>query len=114
MNDTALLDRIDASLLPVTRFAGEDQRFGVHARMAHYRVPAFSYAVATPGGEISARAHGTTAWPNGPTADADTLFQAASMSKVVNALLAMQLVADGRIGLDEDVNANFCKWQVPT
>ena len=114
MNDAALLHRIDAALLPVTRFAGEDPRFGVRARMEHYRVPAFSYAVAMPDGTISARAHGTIAWPGGPSADVDTLFQAASMSKVVNALLALQLVAEGRIGLDEDVNAKLRSWQVPT
>ena len=113
MNDTAWLDRIDASLLPVTRFAGEAQRFGILERMAHYRVPAVSYAIVLPSGAISARAHGTIEWPNGASADAETLFQAASMSKVVNALLAMQLVAEGCIGLDDDVNGKLRSWRVP-
>ncbi|MFN8061570.1 MAG: serine hydrolase domain-containing protein [Gemmatimonadaceae bacterium] len=42
-----------------------------------------------------------------------TLFQAASISKPVTALAFLRMVADGRVGLDEDVNRYLESWKVP-
>ena len=42
-----------------------------------------------------------------------TLFQAASMSKVVTAMGALRLVDNNRLSLDEDVNAKLTSWKVP-
>lgn len=65
-----------------------------------YRVPAASVAVVS-GGEV-----GTAMWGAVP----GTVFQAASISKPVAAL---RLVADGRLGLDTDVNDVLRSWQLP-
>ena len=42
----------------------------------------------------------------------ETLFQAASISKPVAAMVAMRLVEMGRLSLDEDVNVKLRSWKV--
>ena len=42
-----------------------------------------------------------------------TLFQAASISKVVTAMGALRLVENQRLDLDEDVNKKLTSWKVP-
>ena len=42
-----------------------------------------------------------------------TLFQAGSISKPVAALGALRLVEQGKLALDEDVNARLTTWKVP-
>ena len=42
-----------------------------------------------------------------------TLFQAGSISKSVAAACALRLVADGVLGLDDDVNDGLRSWRVP-
>jgi CubicO group peptidase (beta-lactamase class C family) len=42
-----------------------------------------------------------------------TLFQAASISKPVAALVALHLVAQGSLALDADVNQYLTSWQLP-
>lgn len=46
-------------------------------------------------------------------AEPDTLFQAASISKPVSALLALCLVADGTLLLDDDIATVMCSWSLP-
>ena len=46
-------------------------------------------------------------------AEADTLFQAASISKPVTALLALCLVADGDLSLDDDIANAMHSWSLP-
>ncbi len=43
----------------------------------------------------------------------DTRFQAASISKVVNAVGVMRLVEMGKLDLDQDVNELLTSWQIP-
>ncbi|MEJ2219020.1 MAG: serine hydrolase, partial [Gemmatimonadota bacterium] len=45
--------------------------------------------------------------------DTATLFQAASISKPVAAVAALQMVANGQLLLDEDVNNKLASWTVP-
>jgi len=83
------------------------------SRMATLDVPGVSVAVI---------AEGAVAWTHGwglraaSAADAiteTTLFQAASISKPVTAVAVMRLVQEGRLDLDEDVNAYLRSWRVP-
>ncbi len=42
-----------------------------------------------------------------------TAYQAGSMSKTVAAVAALRLVAQGRLALDRDVNAELMSWHIP-
>jgi CubicO group peptidase (beta-lactamase class C family) len=66
-------------------------------------VPAASVAVLMDQDEVMA------AWG----AEKGTLFQAASISKPVAALMALRLAAAGRLSLDADVNEYLTSWQLP-
>ena len=67
-------------------------------------------------------ARGCLAWAEGFGAkesgrdgdvDAQTLFAGASISKPPAALLALQLVEQGRVDLDTDINRYLKRWQLP-
>ncbi|HEY1486885.1 MAG TPA: serine hydrolase domain-containing protein [Micromonosporaceae bacterium] len=49
----------------------------------------------------------------GAPVDEHTLFQAGSVAKSVAAACALRLVADGVLGLDDDVNVGLRSWRVP-
>jgi CubicO group peptidase (beta-lactamase class C family) len=53
------------------------------------------------------------AWARAYGAASDTLYQAASMSKTVAAVVALCLVQTGRLGLDRDINGELASWHVP-
>ena len=58
--------------------------------------------------------HGTLAWARAfGDASVRTLYQAASMSKVVAAVAALRLVQQGSLGLDRDVNEALISWRLP-
>jgi CubicO group peptidase (beta-lactamase class C family) len=66
------------------------------------------------GGKVEwARAYGTTSVQGGKPVTPDTLFQAASLSKSVAAMVALRLVEQGKLSLDEDVNLKLRSWKVP-
>ena len=75
--------------------------------LALLKVPSVSIALIDEGRIAFARTYGDGATP-------DTLYQAASPSKVVAAIGAMRLVEAGTLTLDEDVNAKLTSWRVPS
>ncbi|MFY0594734.1 serine hydrolase domain-containing protein [Roseivirga sp.] len=42
----------------------------------------------------------------------ETLFQCASIGKVITAVAILNLVKDGKISLDEDINSKLQRWQI--
>lgn len=81
-------------------------------RMAYWGVPGLSVAVVAPGEPVWTGAHGVADAAGGRPVTADTVFQAASISKPVTALGVLRLVAEGRLDLDADVNSYLRTWQV--
>jgi CubicO group peptidase (beta-lactamase class C family) len=69
------------------------------------RIPSVSVALID-GGQV-AWAH---AWGG---ASPDTLYQAASLSKLVTAVAALRLVETARLSLDRNVNDDLSIWRVP-
>jgi CubicO group peptidase (beta-lactamase class C family) len=105
--------RIESDLLPNVLVKGEArQPVKLADQMRDLHVPAVSIAVINDGRIEWARAYGVTRI-GGPAATPDTLFQAASISKPVSALAVMQLVQEGKLNLDADVNEYLRSWRVP-
>ena len=107
--------RIENGLLPAIRIQGASAPASMKLadRMRHYKVPGVSVAVINNGTVEWASGYGTLDTKSGKPVTAETLFQAASISKPVTALAALSLVQSGRLSLDENVNASLKSWKVP-
>jgi len=69
-------------------------------------IPAVSLSVIGPGNTVQSAAYGAGV-------SVRTLFQAASISKLVASVGAVRLVQQGRLDPDQDVNARLRSWHVP-
>jgi CubicO group peptidase (beta-lactamase class C family) len=92
--------------------ANPPHRMTLAGRMRHHKVPGVSIAVIDMGRLAWVRAYGDTQAGGVPVTTA-TLFQAASISKLVVSAAALRLVEQRRLGLDDDVNRSLGAWQVP-
>ena len=81
--------------------------------MEKHKIPGVSIAVVQDGRIAWARGWGLKMAGGKDPVDADTLFQAASISKPVAAIGALSLVDENRIALDEDVNTKLRAWKIP-
>lgn len=88
------------------------QRFTIEQRMRHYGVPGVSVAVVEGCKVVSADGFGT-ATPRGNPVSPKTLFQAASVGKVVASVGALKLVEDGALALDRDIADYLRGWSLP-
>jgi len=109
----ARIHRIEQSLRPAVAIAGQPQpQYTIADRLKFYKTPGVSVAVVADGKLEWARGYGVLA-ENGKPVDPLTLFQAASISKPVAAMVALRLVDDGKLSLDEDVNLKLRSWKIP-
>jgi CubicO group peptidase (beta-lactamase class C family) len=69
-------------------------------------IPSVSLALVDGGALSWARAYG-------PGVSTRTLYQAASLSKLVTAVAALRLAQQGRLDLDRDVNEVLVSWRLP-
>ncbi len=80
--------------------------------MAELHVPGISVAVVHNGVMEWAKGYGVRQIGGDPV-DADTRFQAGSISKPLAAMGALHLVQKGRLSLDADINSNLTSWKLP-
>ena len=104
---------VTENLLPLMRLRGEDARWTLAERLAHYRVPGVSIAVMEAGAIAWAEGFGARVQGGVEAVDRDTLFMGASTSKPLTAFLILQHVERGVLDLDVDVNHYLRRWQVP-
>lgn len=102
----------EANLQPAVIEPGA-RPFSLAERMRQYDVPGLSVAVIHNGRLDWARGWGFRDIASCAPVTPDTAFQAASISKVVTAMVALRLVEQGRIGLDRDINEALRSWQLP-
>lgn len=82
-------------------------------RMHHYKVPGLSVAVIDEGRIAWAASWGVAEAGQSEPLRPHTLMQAASISKPIAALGAMKLARQGKLALDQDVNAQLKRWKLP-
>jgi CubicO group peptidase (beta-lactamase class C family) len=104
--------RVQAGLLPAFVTA-QTQPMQMADRMRHYGVPGISVAVVQNGQLLWAHAWGVADVATGRALTPTTVMQAASISKAVAAVGALQLVQDQRLALDASVNSQLRSWQLP-
>lgn len=108
----ASIKRVEQGLVPAVRVKG-DPGLAIAERMKFYKVPGLSVAVIKDFKLDWARAYGLKDTGTNEPVTTETLFQAGSISKSVNAAVAMKKVEQGRLTLDEPINNKLTTWKLP-
>ena len=108
----AYIKRVELGLLPPVLIKG-DPGWSIGERMKFHKVPALSIAVIKDFKIDWAKAYGLKDVETRQPVTTETLFQAGSISKSVNAMVAMKKVEQGVISLDEDINNKLTSWKLP-
>ncbi|WP_084584049.1 serine hydrolase domain-containing protein [Sphingomonas azotifigens] len=103
---------VETNLKPPVRAPGEGP-FSLAARMRLYGVPGISIAVIHRGRIDWARGWGVRDTVSCAPVTPDTAFQAASISKVATAVIALRMVEQHKLALDSDINLSFHSWHLP-
>lgn len=89
------------------------KKWTLKERMAFYNMNAVSIAVIKDYKVEWTKAYGYADVAQNRKATPQTLFQAASISKSINSLGVLQLVEQGKLGLDDDINNYLKTWKFP-
>ncbi len=114
----ARIASIEQRIAPVA--AGDDasdqpgERRSLAGVMAAAGAPGISVAVIDGGRIAWARGYGVVAAGDDTPVTPETLFQCASISKPVAAVMALRLVEAGALDLDGDVNERLTSWRIST
>ena len=106
-------NRIINGIQPILQIEGEEiPTFSIEERLREKGVPGMSLAVFH-NGVIWGSAYGMADINENRKVDLQTMFLAGSISKPVAALRAHQMVEEGKLSLDGNVNDFLTSWQVP-
>ncbi len=111
-NLDAEIKRVEQGLLPPVLIKG-DPAWTIEERMKFYKAPGLSVAVIKDFKIHWARSYGVKDLETKEPVTAETLFQAGSISKSVNAMVAMKKVEQGKISLDANINDKLTTWKLP-
>jgi CubicO group peptidase (beta-lactamase class C family) len=107
------IESIESCLPPPVIVSGEPKScITLSKRMAELHVPGLSVAVVHNGTIEWAKGYGVRQI-GGDSVNADTLFQAGSISKPIAAMGALHLVQERKLSLDSDVNTGLTSWKLP-
>lgn len=109
---------VETSIKRVEESLGESIKTGnepirLLERMKEYNIPAVSIAVIRNFKLEWAKAYGITQNGSPKPVNAETLFQAASISKSLNTLGALKLVQQNVLSLGADINDYLADWKFP-
>jgi CubicO group peptidase (beta-lactamase class C family) len=114
--NNAQVAKVENGLLANAEVIFEDSvvpKFNINDRMKFYKVPSVSIAVINNGKFEWAKAYGYADLNDKTIANENTVYQAASVSKSVNAFFIMKLVEDGKLSLNKDIRQYLKTWTLP-
>ena len=82
-------------------------------RMAFHKIPGVSIVVIDDNKIAWAKAYGIINAESGVPVTTETFFEAASTTKMIVAAIALRMVEQGHLDLDEDANAYLRSWKIP-
>ncbi len=95
-------------------FKGESgQTFTISEAMKQFKVPGISVAAIHDGKIVWIKSYGYKDSRNKTSLTPNDLLQAASISKPVTALGALELVAENKLNLDKNINDYLIGWKIP-
>src|SRR5688572_5480123 len=97
------ISQVERNLFAQVRLEGEGP-WTVEERLAFHKTPGISIAVIRDYKLDWAKAYGWADSAEQRAVTAETLFQAASISKSLNAVGLLKLAQDGKVALDTDIN----------
>ena len=111
-DDDARIARVENGLQTAVVIKG-DPAGNILDRMKHYGIPGVSIAVFDKDRVVWAKGYGVMDVDTKEPVTDKTLFVAGSISKPVAAMGALKLVEEGKIGLDDNINAALTTWKLP-
>lgn len=110
-----LISKVENNLMQQVIIEGDSVRhYNIEDRMNYHKVPGLSIAFVDEGKIKWAKGYGFICYDTVKKVDENTMFQAASISKPVAAMMALKLVEEGKLDLDEDVNNYLKDWKIET
>ncbi|MCI0390061.1 MAG: serine hydrolase [Acidobacteria bacterium] len=110
----ARIKGVENSLLPPVIYKNQPlPTRTLEAAMKEYGTVGLSIAVVDNYELAWTRTYGVADSDTKQPVTAETLFQAGSVSKAVTAVIALHLVEQGKLKLDEDVNLKLKSWKAP-
>ncbi len=85
----------------------------IEERMEHYNVNGLSIALFEEGQIICTETYGLLEVNSNRKVDDASIFSACSISKFLTGMIAIKLLEEGHLNLDENVNERLVTWQVP-
>jgi CubicO group peptidase (beta-lactamase class C family) len=105
-------ERLAAQSLPPSARLDSLDRF-IRRIVAWRRIPGLSIAIVDSGRIVHTKGYGLARLIGTVAVTTETRFLAGSISKAVAAAGVLQLVEQGRVPLDQDVNAMLTSWKLP-
>ncbi len=106
------IERVENSLGPLV-VKNDEPLWNLEKQMQKYNISGLSMAVINNYKVEWSKGYGSTGNEEMPIVDKQTVFQAASMSKFVNAIAILKLTELNGLSLDEDINKYLASWKFP-
>ncbi|WPP49660.1 serine hydrolase domain-containing protein [Catalinimonas niigatensis] len=106
------IKQVENSLSPIVRIAGKPL-WNIEERMQDYNLAGLSIAVINDFQVEWAKGYGVTNVETKTKVNTETVFQAASMSKTVNAVALLKIADKQNISLDSNINSLLTSWKFP-
>lgn len=111
--ETKIANVEDGLTFPMTvPYGKEIIKKSIEQRLKEHKIPGASVAIVNNGKIEWSKAYGVTEEGSSNPVTTETLFQCASIGKVITALAVLKLVEEGKIDLDEDVNNKLQRWKI--